>query len=59
MCEGMPIKQTVGSLKANEGGRCWVCRKASDVTIYDTDKGRIMLCDECDKEDDKQRYGRT
>lgn len=59
MAEGMPIKQTVGSIRADEGGRCTTCRKIRDVTIYDTDIGRKMLCDECDREDDKQRYGRA
>ena len=58
MAEGMPIKQTIGSLTKEEGGRCYSCHDLADVTIYATDKGRIMFCNECDEADDKQRYGR-
>ena len=59
MCEGMPIKQTAGRLKADEGGRCSRCMEIIDVTIYETDVEFIALCKGCDREDDNQRYGRA
>lgn len=59
MTEGMPIKQTVGSLKADEGGRCSRCMEIADVTLYETDVEFVALCNGCDREDDNQRYGRA
>lgn len=58
MAEGMPIKQSVGSLKAEEGGRCSTCMEIADVTLYETDVEFLALCKGCDREDDKQRHGR-